>query len=105
MKAKIMVVDDDSQVRSLIATILESNGYEPILKATAAELRASFAEPQPDVILLDLVLPDGDGLGTAAANQKTMARHRSHHADRPRHVRRGGGSDQTRGLPFSKQTL
>jgi DNA-binding NtrC family response regulator len=62
MKAKIMVVDDDAQVRSLIATILESNDYEPITKGSAAQLRESFAEPPPDVILLDLKLPDGDGL-------------------------------------------
>jgi DNA-binding NtrC family response regulator len=62
MKAKIMVVDDDAQVRDLVATILETNDYEPLAKGSAAELRASFAESAPDVILLDLKLPDGDGL-------------------------------------------
>jgi DNA-binding NtrC family response regulator len=62
MKSKVMVVDDTEGVRELIGTILQRNGYEPLLKATAAQLLASFTEPQPDVILLDLVLPDGDGL-------------------------------------------
>jgi DNA-binding NtrC family response regulator len=62
MKARIMVVDDDEQVRGLIASILESNDYDPQPKASAAQLLASFAEPAPDVILLDLKLPDGDGL-------------------------------------------
>ncbi len=62
MKAKVMVVDDTEGVRELIGTILERNGYEPIPKANAAQLLASFTETQPDVILLDLVLPDGDGL-------------------------------------------
>ena len=57
MKAKIMVVDDDAQVRGLIATILESNDYEPIAKGSAAQLREAFAEPAPEVILLDLKLP------------------------------------------------
>jgi DNA-binding NtrC family response regulator len=62
MKAKVMVVDDTDGVRDLIGTILQRNDYEPLLKANASQLLASFAENQPDVILLDLVLPDGDGL-------------------------------------------
>ncbi|MGA2175861.1 MAG: sigma-54 dependent transcriptional regulator [Verrucomicrobiota bacterium] len=62
MKAKIMVVDDTEGVRDLLVTLLEHNDYEPLPKANAAQLLASFSEPQPDVILLDLKLPDGDGL-------------------------------------------
>lgn len=62
MKAKIMVVDDTDGVRDLIGSILQRNGYEALPKSSAAQLQASFTEPQPDVILLDLVLPDGDGL-------------------------------------------
>ena len=62
MKAKIMVVDDTEEVRDLIGVILQRAGYEAMPKASAAQLVASFAEAQPDVILLDLVLPDGDGL-------------------------------------------
>src|SRR5271170_5673349 len=62
MKAKVMVVDDTEGVRDLIGTILQRNGYEPMPKANAAQLLASFTESQPDVILLDLVLPDGDGM-------------------------------------------
>jgi len=57
-----MVVDDTEEVRELIATILQRAGHEPLPKSSAAELRASFTESEPDVILLDLVLPDGDGL-------------------------------------------
>lgn len=62
MKAKVMVVDDTEGVRDLIGTIMQRAGYEPVLKSSAAQLLASFTETQPDVILLDLVLPDGDGL-------------------------------------------
>jgi DNA-binding NtrC family response regulator len=57
-----MVVDDTETIRDLLSAILQKEGYEPVLKASAAELIASFSQPQPDVILLDLVLPDGDGL-------------------------------------------
>src|SRR5580700_1353006 len=62
MKAKVMVVEDTEGVRDLIGTVLQRNGYEPVLKANAAQLLASFTEAQPDIILLDLVLPDGDGM-------------------------------------------
>src|SRR5580704_2800077 len=62
MKTKGMVVGDTDAVREMIGTVLQRNGYEPVLKANAAQLLASFTETQPDVILLDLVLPDGDGM-------------------------------------------
>ena len=57
-----MVVDDTEGVRELVGTILERAGYEAMPKATAAELLASFTDAQPDVVLLDLGLPDGDGM-------------------------------------------
>ncbi len=62
MKAKVMVVEDTSEVRELVNKILRTGGFEPIPKANAAELKESFSGPQPDILLLDLVLPDGDGL-------------------------------------------
>ena len=71
MKAKVMVVDDTEGVRDLIGTILQRNGYEAVPKANAAQLLASFTETQPDVILLDLVLPDGDGMELLPQIKKT----------------------------------
>jgi DNA-binding NtrC family response regulator len=62
MKAKIMVVDDAEGIRELVGTILQRAGYEPVPKASAAELLAAFSEAQPAVVLLDLGLPDGDGM-------------------------------------------
>ena len=62
MIPKVMVVDDTEGIRDLLSAILEREGYETTLKASAAELTAAFAQSQPDIILLDLVLPDGDGL-------------------------------------------
>ena len=57
-----MVVDDAEEIRSLIKTILERAGYDSEFCATASALKNSFTGPQPDIIFLDLVLPDGDGL-------------------------------------------
>jgi DNA-binding NtrC family response regulator len=62
MKAKVMVVDDSEDVRDLIATLLKGNGYEAVPKSTAAQLIASFTDAEPDAILLDLQMPDGNGL-------------------------------------------
>ena len=62
MKSRVMVVDDTAGVRELISAILEKNGFEAVCKANAAELQAAFTGQQPDIILLDLMLPDGDGL-------------------------------------------
>jgi DNA-binding NtrC family response regulator len=62
MKAKIMVVEDEKGVRELVGTYLQRADYEPMPKASAAELLASFTEAQPDVLLLDLGLPDGNGM-------------------------------------------
>jgi len=70
MKPKVMVVDDSDGVRELISYVLEKGGFEPVRKASAAELTAAFNEAQPDVVLLDLMLPDGDGLELLPAIKK-----------------------------------
>lgn len=62
MSARVMVVDDEGAIRSLIATVLVRAGYEVSEAGDAAALRESFSGPEPDVVLLDLKLPDGEGL-------------------------------------------
>ena len=62
MKTKIMVVDDDTNMRDLLMTLLEAEGYEVIPAENAAAAHAAFEGPQPDAALLDLQLPDGHGL-------------------------------------------
>src|SRR3954463_10995542 len=62
MKYKILVVDDESTIRSLLATVLEHAGYEVFEAGDGAKLKEYLSGPQPDVILLDLKLPDADGM-------------------------------------------
>src|SRR5881392_3711030 len=62
MKTRIMVVDDDMNMRDLMITLLESEGYDVIPAENAAAAQAAFEGPQPDAALLDLQLPDGHGL-------------------------------------------
>ena len=62
MKIRIMIVDDEDDIRSMVRDIFESDGYEVLEAADAAALRRSLSEPAPDVVLLDLNLPDAEGL-------------------------------------------
>jgi DNA-binding NtrC family response regulator len=62
MSAKIMVVDDEPGVRSLLNRLLTGAGYEVTPVHNAAAVKGAFEGPQPEVILLDLRLPDADGL-------------------------------------------
>jgi two-component system, NtrC family, response regulator HydG len=62
MKHKVLVVDDESAIRTLLTTVLQHAGYEAAEAADAAVLRDLLSGPQSDVVLLDLKLPDADGL-------------------------------------------
>ena len=61
MKSKILVVDDDVDLRILLASVLEDY-YDVVQANNGAALQKAFSQPQPDVVLLDVVLPDADGL-------------------------------------------
>jgi DNA-binding NtrC family response regulator len=62
MQTKVMVVDDDQNIQLLLRTLLEAEGHEVLSVEDAAGLQAAFDGAQPDVLLLDLQLPDGHGL-------------------------------------------
>jgi DNA-binding NtrC family response regulator len=61
MKAKILIVDDEADLRNLLASVLEDL-YEVIQANNGAALQKAFSQPPPDVVLLDVKLPDADGL-------------------------------------------
>ncbi|NLG75273.1 MAG: sigma-54-dependent Fis family transcriptional regulator [Xanthomonadaceae bacterium] len=60
--ARILVVDDESEIRGLLKEILADEGYEVDVAADAAEARAILAEHEPDLVLLDIWMPDSDGI-------------------------------------------
>lgn len=61
-KPLILVVEDDASVRNLISTTLRANDYSFITAETGEEGAATAASAAPDIILLDLGLPDIDGV-------------------------------------------
>ena len=60
-KYKVLIVDDEANICSFIAAILESNGYQVLTADTCAQGRMIFASHHPYLIVLDLGLPDADG--------------------------------------------
>ena len=61
-KYTILVVEDDKPVRTLITTTLKANGYRFIEALTGEEAILQATSHNPDIILLDLGLPDMDGV-------------------------------------------
>src|SRR5688500_19420855 len=59
---RVLVVEDEAKVADAIRHGLESEGYEAVVSPTAADARARLNDTPFDVVLLDLGLPDGDGL-------------------------------------------
>src|ERR1700733_11027616 len=60
--AHILVVDDESDIRSLLKEILSEEGYEVDVAANAVQARASRLRQTPDLVLLDIWMPDVDGI-------------------------------------------
>jgi len=60
--ATIMLVEDDVATERTISRALETSGYRVVVAGTGAEARALLQEVHPDLIILDLMLPDTDGL-------------------------------------------
>ena len=60
--SKILVVDDESDIRRLLQEILTEEGYEVEVAADAGQARAARARQSPDLVLLDIWMPDTDGI-------------------------------------------
>jgi len=61
MKKRILIVDDDSQICESLRKVLESEGYDVELAADGHKCLDKFIERRPDLVLLDLNLPDRSG--------------------------------------------
>jgi two-component system KDP operon response regulator KdpE len=59
---QILVVEDDAGIRGVLRTLLEAQGYRVIEAATAERALLDARGHRPDILLVDLGLPDGDGL-------------------------------------------
>jgi two-component system OmpR family response regulator len=60
-KTRVLIVDDEPNIRDLLATSLKFAGYEIQTAANGAQAVAAVTESEPDIILLDVMLPDMNG--------------------------------------------
>ena len=68
----ILVVEDDPATAMTMTDLLETNGHRVIRATTGAEAKAQLQGETPDLILLDLMLPDADGLVLCADIKSRM---------------------------------
>ena len=61
-KYKVLLVEDEPNICNLVSTMLENDGYQALVAQTCAMARTMYASHVPDLVILDLGLPDGDGL-------------------------------------------
>lgn len=59
---KLLIVDDDQHIRRLFKEELEEEGYEVYVASTGAEALALFEKVSPDLVTLDILMPDIDGI-------------------------------------------
>ena len=74
MSGKILVIEDNDRNRKLVKILLEAKNYEVIEAKTGEEALAYLHDDKPDLILLDIQLPNMDGLTLARmlrSNQET----------------------------------
>ena len=83
----VLVVDDDPQALTYARRILDGAGYRPLLTGNTAQLHDLLAKQQPDLVLLDLLLPGTDGIELMKALPAL--------ADRPVIFVSGYGRDET----------
>lgn len=65
-QSRLLIVDDDAALRDTLADFFEMEGYLIAQAGNVAEARARMADFEPDLLLLDISMPGGDGLTFAA---------------------------------------
>jgi DNA-binding response OmpR family regulator len=60
--AKLMIVDDDPTMVSLLATLLELDGFDVLPKTQAGDFKQELRDDKPDLVIMDVFLTNGDGI-------------------------------------------
>ena len=93
-KANIIIIEDERNICSFISRVLEPEGYRVITAATGREGLQHITSDHPDLILLDLGLPDMDGLKLIESVRSWSSHYRYF---RPHH-----GNQQGRGPGYGR---
>lgn len=60
-KSRIHVLEDDQEIRNVIEILLKEEGFDVQLSSSFAQLKENIQDAMPDLFLLDVMLPDGNG--------------------------------------------
>jgi DNA-binding response OmpR family regulator len=71
MRARVLVVDDDHDIRESLASVLSDEGYDVAEAGNGLEALAEMDRERPDVVLLDLMMPVMDGWKTLQILRRT----------------------------------
>ena len=87
MNRTILVVDDDKKIVDLVSLYLKRDGYSVLAAYDGQEALDTARRKQPDLIVLDLLMPELDGTDVCRLLRAESQRP-DHHADGPQHRRR-----------------
>lgn len=73
MTLKVLVVEDDREIRGLLLSVLTVEGFEVRSAVSLSEAQALLLHDRPDLVILDLGLPDGDGSALLQSVRGTRA--------------------------------
>jgi twitching motility two-component system response regulator PilH len=62
MGLRVLGVDDEDHVREFVSTVLEENGYTPVLATNGEEALEMIKETKPDLIIMDILMPRQSGI-------------------------------------------
>ena len=79
---RLLIVDDDPQVRAFLLTVVRAEGYEAESATGASSAIRMFESFMPDVVLTDLVMPEGEGM--------ELIRYLARHANKPEIIAMSG---------------
>lgn len=107
---RILVVDDDTEILKLLTKYLVGQGFDVQPAASASEMRLQLSQAQYDLIVLDIILPDGNGLDLCTSLRKQgittpIILLTAMQEDVDRIVGLEMGADDYMGKPFSPREL
>ncbi len=68
MSKRVLIVDDEAQIGEVLTAYLEREGFTPVFKQNVKDAMAELERATPDIMLLDITLPDGSGLDILRAS-------------------------------------
>lgn len=73
MGKKVLSVDDEAETREFVATVLEENGYDPLVAVNGEEALQIMQNEKPDLIIMDILMPKRSGINLYRELKKSPA--------------------------------